>query len=283
MKDCLGLAKRWLFEYIYVVDTCTVTNYYLRLLMTIVELTALAYFYYHPTFSILEEYPLIREYQHIVQSYVLHIVPFGSQALALLMLAFYPALMCVVLLLKRVGPIRPLLVLMQVATYCYPLLAIKIVLETVSCIQNSYLPVAAVPLALLSLCFGTLVLALSGRLHRCLEVPVVIALEAGGDQYAIMAILGVRLAVLLYLFYPRSQFLLSFCVEAANFFILLSCLFARPQSLNYASFTIIATSAILFGLFLARLSFEHSRDIYDKADKLEDDPEEQVFPVLEEI
>lgn len=134
MRDCLGLAKRWLFEYVYVVDTCTVTNYYLRLVMTLAELTALAYFYYHPTFSILEEYPLVREYQDIVHSYVLHIVPFGSQALALLMLALYPVLMCVVLLLKRVGPIRLRLILMQIATYCYPLLAIKIVLETVSCV-----------------------------------------------------------------------------------------------------------------------------------------------------
>lgn len=46
---------------------------------------------------------------------------------------------------------------------------------------------------------------------------------------------------------------------------------------------IISFSFLLFGLFCTRLSFEEARNIYDKADALEEDLETAVYEVLEDI
>lgn len=166
MKDCLAVVKVWLFQYIFVVDTCTVRNKLFGFLMTVAELSVIAYFYYHPNYSMIT--PLMKNFQDIIQKYVLHIVPFDSSALSILVLSIYPMIMCLVLLLKKIGPVKLLVIFVEIIIYLFPLLAVKILIEMISCIKSNYLPVIAVPLALLSLLFGALILALSGRLHRCL-------------------------------------------------------------------------------------------------------------------
>lgn len=143
----------------------------------------------------------------------------------------------------------------------------------VSCIRNNYIPAVTVPLAFLSILFGTLILALNGRLHRCLQIPVIIVLELEGNQYAVIGLLGVRLLLLLYFFYPRSPYFLGFCPETSNYLILISCFFSDPQSLNYVSYIALSVTSIIFGLFLTRLSYEHQISLYDKADRLEDNQE----------
>lgn len=118
--------------------------------------------------------------------------------------------MTVALVLKKFGPIKLLVIPLQITLFLYPLLFIKILIESVSCFQNGYLIYLAVPLSLASLTFGVVVLGLSKRLHRFLEIPLIISLELNGNSFAILILLGIKLLILLYLFYPRNPFILSF-------------------------------------------------------------------------
>jgi hypothetical protein len=75
-----------------------------------------------------------------------------------------------------------------------------------------------------SLLFGGLVLVVTRRLHRYLELPIIAALYLGGNPYAILGLLAARLLLLGYLFCPRSPYMLTLWAESANYLVLLSCL-----------------------------------------------------------
>ncbi len=175
-KQHLAAVKQWLFEYIFIVDAARVTNPYLVFLMTLLELTLFQFYYISPSLTFLRNYELIKSYQDSFMQYIVPIVPFTNEILSLLILLLYPLVMCVTLLIKKVGLLRPLVLIVQLTTYCYPLLVIKIVLETLVCFKASYLLFLVVPLSLLSLLFGAVVLILSGRLHRYIEIPIIISL-----------------------------------------------------------------------------------------------------------
>lgn len=283
LREYLAGAKRWLFEYIFIIDAATVTNRYLCLLVTLFELILLPYYYFHTNYHHLKDFSLITDYQQVVKEYNVLIVPFSTQPLALLALSLYPCLMAVALLLKNFGPIKPLVILLQIFTYCFPLLFIKLMVETVNCLQKGYLVFLAVPLSLLSLAYGTLSLALSKRLHRLLEIPLILSLEFGGNSNAILIILGLKLVVLLYQFYPRNQFILTFWCELSLYLILLSTLFVDDQPLEYVSFMIMTFSFFIFGLYSTRQYYEESRSIYDKVDALEEDLQAGIYEVMEDI
>ena len=94
---------------------------------------------------------------------------------------------------------RILVIVVQLAIVVLPFLLIKIVLESANCIQEGGVMLVGLLLSALSLTFGGLVLLLIGKIHRYLEIPIILALTFGGNQYVIIAMLGLRLLVLAYL------------------------------------------------------------------------------------
>lgn len=282
-KQHLAAVKQWLFEYIFIVDAARVTNPYFVFLMTLLELALFQFYYISPSLTFLRNYELIKSYQDSFMQYIVPIVPFTNEILSLLILLLYPLVMCVALLIKKVGLLRPLVLIVQLTTYCYPLLVIKIVLETLVCFKANYLLFLVVPLSLLSLLFGAVVLILSGRLHRYIEIPIIVSLYLQGNEVAILVLLVLRLIVLYYLFRTRRQFMISFYAETAMLLVALSCLFCEDQVLNYIGFIIISVSFFLFGLFSAKLYFEGRRNIYDKVDELEENPETAFDEVIADI
>ena len=136
--------------------------------------------------------------------------------------------MLVMLIVKKIGPIRPLVIVIQLAVYFYPLLSIKLVLETLSCFKSSTLIFLKLPFGLITISIGMLILYLTKRLHRYIELPIIILLFLEGNQYALMVLLGIRLALYLYIFQSYPEYMITFYYELSFYLILLSSLFCAP-------------------------------------------------------
>ena len=96
--------------------------------MIYLEQLALSYFYFHRIYKYLYDSSEIQEYMDLVNKYGLIIVPFTNHVFSLLTLLLYPGVIAVVLLVKKVGFLKPLVILIQVTTYLVPLLFIKLIL-----------------------------------------------------------------------------------------------------------------------------------------------------------
>jgi hypothetical protein len=134
-KGWAGKVKQWLFEYVSILDSSQVRSPYLLAAMTFLELTATQSYYYSLHYPFLLEYPLINTFLTQFARYFVHTLPFANPAFSLLLLAIYPLLMATVLLVQRVGPLKLLTLLITLATYFYPLLLLKLVLETLFLVQ----------------------------------------------------------------------------------------------------------------------------------------------------
>jgi hypothetical protein len=92
------------------------------------ELTAIHYFYIHPNFTFLTNHALFANYFSSTRQFLLHIHPYGSPALALLTLALYPTVILLTILIKKFGPNKIIVPIVQIAVFLYPLLWIKVII-----------------------------------------------------------------------------------------------------------------------------------------------------------
>ena len=65
----------------------------------------------------------------------------------------------------------------------------------------------SVPLSLLSIGYGTCLLASSKLMYRLLDYPIVFLFELNASMYIILPALAIKLAISAYLFYPRDRHL----------------------------------------------------------------------------
>lgn len=120
--------------------------------------------------------------------------------------------MVLVLLIKIFGQIRILVIAVQVAIFLMPFSMIKIVVETANCVQSGGVMLVGLVLSFVSLVFGAVVLYLLRKIYRYLEIPIIFSLFFGGNQYIIIGLLAIRLAILFYLqLSKKSNLILSLC------------------------------------------------------------------------
>jgi hypothetical protein len=85
-----------------------------------------------------------------------------------------------------------------------------------------------------------------------------------------MGLLGVRLALLLYLNYPRGPAALSVLFEVGCYLVLLLCNICNNQMINYISFASILIGFVLYGANLIYESHCESKNIYDYLEEIEE-------------
>lgn len=155
-----------MFYYVLIIDDCTVTNKYLVLLITILELSILQYFYINTDFTYLKNFTLFSQYFRILSSYFFHIQPFTNSMFTAVLLTFYPLVMIVVYLAKKLNNNKLLKIIVQIANYIFPLLSVKITIEFIHALTNQIYLYICLPMGLLSIAFGVLLLILNKRIHR---------------------------------------------------------------------------------------------------------------------
>ena len=124
--EYLAMVKKWIFEYITVIDICQIRNPILLIMITLLEMSALHFFYINSHFSQLHRFGIFQHYFDNINQHYYHIVPFKTSLYSLITLCYYPSVMAVVLFVKKMGPLKLLIVYIQVAAYFYPLLSIKL-------------------------------------------------------------------------------------------------------------------------------------------------------------
>jgi len=162
----LKKIKTEIFHYILIVDDCTLDNKYLILLITLLELTVLQYFYINPRYTHLNNFAVFQQYFFNIDSYLFHIQSFANSTLTIIVLAFYPFVMVLVYLIKKLNKNKLLKFILQVTIFIFPLLSVKIVIEFIRCLSNNLYLYITIPLGLISLGFGGLICVLTKRLHR---------------------------------------------------------------------------------------------------------------------
>ena len=180
-KKLSFIIKQWLFEYITTSDIYKVTTPYLVILLTFLELSILHFFYIHQSFSFLKRLSLFQQYFDNSQQFFVLLMPFTNPIFSLLLLTFYPLCMLVLFIIKKTGPFKPLVILIQAAAFFFPLISIKMVLEVLEGFKTGEWIFLKVPLGLITMVFGAIILTLTGRLHRLVEIPLVILLFFGAN------------------------------------------------------------------------------------------------------
>lgn len=94
--------------------------------MIVLELSFLHYFYINSIFTFLNDHGPFHSYFQSFQNYFVHINTFNSTTLALLVLAIYPIVILITVIIKKLGPNKIFKPIVQIAIYIYPLLQIKI-------------------------------------------------------------------------------------------------------------------------------------------------------------
>ena len=176
VRSVLSQIKSWIFEYTVVIDMAYSNNQLLALLVTLLELTVLHYYYFNQNYSSLHRYPLYKNYFQNFNKYFFHTTPFSNILFSLLILTFYPFTILIVIIVKKIGQIKILVVVIQTAIFLFPLLFVKIMIETIVVAKSGFFAFIGIPLSLLTIAFGTIILILSNRLHRYLEIPLIILL-----------------------------------------------------------------------------------------------------------
>ncbi len=83
----------------------------------------------------------------------------------------------------------------QVAVFLYPLLWVKVIISLVEALAAGQYLYLVIPLGAVNVVFAVLLLTLTGRQLRLMELPLVLLLELGGNVYFTLGMVGVRLAV----------------------------------------------------------------------------------------
>ncbi len=169
-------VRQLFFSFLFIIDTNRTQNALLQLTSTILEVTVLHYFYVHPHFTFLANYRLFQNYFSNIYKYIVVIHPFSSANFTLLTLSFYPIIIIIIFFIKKYGPNKILLPLVQISIFLYPLLSIKIMIELINAfLLNAYLYLS-IPFGLITLAFGALLSILSGKSYRMLEYPLILFL-----------------------------------------------------------------------------------------------------------
>lgn len=147
---------------------------------------------------------MIQQYYQILTTYFLYIVPFQNTMYSVLTLCIYPFVILVILLTKQFGPNKLFLIIIQILNFLYPILSIKIVIAMTNCIIHGKYLYIAIPFGIINLLYGALILYFYSRMHRSIEIPIIIAIQLGLNYYIVMAMLFIRLVILVYLFYPKK-------------------------------------------------------------------------------
>lgn len=130
--------------------------------------------------------------------------------LALLGLVLYPLVILLTVVIKRFGPNKIIVPVVQVAVYLYPLLWVKVVISLVEALRAGQYLYLIIPLGVVNMLFGGLVLTLLGRQLRLLELPLVLLLEFGGNVYFTLGVLALRLVILGYFLHKASRYSVEF-------------------------------------------------------------------------
>ena len=91
-------------------------------------MSALHFFYINTHYSQLHHFGIFQNYFDNLNQHYYHIIPFKTPLYSLITFCYYPSVMAVVLFVKKIGPLKLLIVYIQVAVYIYPLLSIKLVI-----------------------------------------------------------------------------------------------------------------------------------------------------------
>jgi len=78
----------------------------------------------------------------------------------------YPIAALLALVIKKIGPNRIILLMVQILVYIYPLIMIKIMVEMISSIKMGQYIYLTLPLGLFSLIFGALLLVIQSKIYR---------------------------------------------------------------------------------------------------------------------
>jgi len=127
-KSKFQVAKEWLFEYIFIIDSNQFSSKYLLMLMTLLELAIFHYFYINPNYSLLQPFTMFQYYFVNIYPYFFHLTPFNDSFYALLTLMVYPIVALFVLFIKHIGPNRILILVVTILVYVFPLLMIKMLI-----------------------------------------------------------------------------------------------------------------------------------------------------------
>jgi hypothetical protein len=209
-KSRLQLAKQELFDFIFIIDTNQLTNLYLQLASILLELTVLHYFYLNSNFTFLYDHQAFSNYFQSIHAFFIHIYPFSNPTYALLTLSLYPIVAVIALVIKKFGPNKLLVPIVQIAIYIHPLISVKIVIEMINAFSMGTYIYITLPLAVVNLAFGFLVCILSKKTYRMLEYPLILLFELHANIYLILIILVLRLLVVGYLLYPSNRNLLGY-------------------------------------------------------------------------
>jgi hypothetical protein len=242
------------------------------------------YFYIHPHFSFLGRRAIFQQYFLNTRHYFLHLCPFASPVLALLALLLYPIVILLTLLIKKLGPNKIIVPVVQVAVFLYPLLWVKVLLSLVEALTAGQYLYLVIPLGVVNLVFAALLFTLLGRQLRLMELPLVLLLELAGNVYFTLGVLAVRLAVQGYFLHGGHRHSLGFYFEAALMAVLAASPFCDDQLLNNIGFLAVLLACLATGTNNTRRAMDGERSILHFADLLEEeDEEEAVFEVYRRV
>lgn len=176
-----------------------------------------------------------------------HVVPFSDNVFSIIVLSLYPITVSFALFIKYFGPNKFLNPMVQISSFLYPLLLIKIVIQMISCFKTSNMLYLSIPLSLISIAYGICLLASSKIIYRLLDYPIVILFELNANIYIILPAVAIKLAISAYIFYPRDRHLFILFHQISLFIILISCYFCKENIRDYFGFL----SIIIVFLFIS--------------------------------
>lgn len=186
--------------------------------------------------------------------------------------------------MKKFGPNKLLIPIVQISIYIYPLLWIKIMIELISGLRMGQYLYIVLPFGILNLIFGGALLLLEKKAFRMLEFILVLFLELHANIYAIIITLIIRLAIQAYLLYSAQRSSLGLYFELSLMVILVTSPFCDDQFLNIIGFITLALACLSAGANEARRAVEAERSILYFADLLkEEDEEEAIFEVYRRV
>lgn len=191
-----------------------------------------------------------------IRPYFIHVYAFETSLLSLLTLTLYPLIMVLVGVIKRFGPNKLMIPIMQVAVFVYPLVWIKIMIELVSSLAKRQYLYLTLPLGLVNLGFGGIILILQGKSFRLLEFLIVIMLELKANIYAIIIMMIIRLVILTYLLRWSNRNSLALYYEFSLIAVLMTAPFCDDQILNNFGFLIVVLACIALGVHQTRLALQ---------------------------
>jgi hypothetical protein len=250
----------------------------------VAELGVLHYFYLNPVFAFLNSHAIFTAYFQNLRQYFIHAHSFQSPVLALFTLSLYPLVILIAIIVKRFGPNKILVPVVQIAVFLHPILWIKIMIELVSVLATGQFLYLALPLGAINFAFGGILLMLGNRALRMIEFPLVLLLELHANIYLILIALAIRLAILGYFLHSANRNSLGFYFELSLMAVITTTPLTNDQFLNTVGYLIVIIGFLTIGANETHRAFEKEKSILSFADLLEEeDEEEAVFEVYSRV